>query len=91
MRINEAMRGLKEAIAKKKELDANIKEFEEVVKAYMKKKGIDEYVSNCGAKATYRAVTTNRFDTQAFKKSEHGSLYAEFCKPTNSMKFTFNY
>ena len=91
MRINEAMQKLKEATELKKSSEASIKVYENFVKAYLNKKGIDEYVTKDGAKVTYRSVTTNKFDTQAFKKSQYGNLYAEFCKATNSMKFTFNY
>ena len=91
MRINEAMQKLKEATAQKKDAEKAIRELEDVVKAYLNKRGIDEYVTKDGCKATYRAITINRFDAQAFKKSQYGNLYAEFCKATNSMKFTFNY
>ena len=91
MRINEAMQKLKEATELKKSSEATIKVYENFVKAYLNKKGIDEYVTKDGAKVTYRSVTTNRFDSQAFKKSEFGDLYEQFTKSTTSMKFTFNY
>lgn len=91
MRINEAIQKLKEATEQKKNSEATIKELENVVKAYLNKKNLDEYVTKDGAKVTYRAVETKRFDSQAFKKSEFGNLYEQFTKATKSMKFTFNY
>lgn len=37
----------------------------------------------------YKAVTSNKFDSKAFRVA-HSKLYASFCSPSTSMRFTIN-
>ena len=76
-----------------KELEALIDEAEEeaeairnVLKAHMEEQGTQEL--RAGAyKARYTTVTSNRFDSAAFKKI-HADLYAQYTKTTVTRRFT---
>ena len=46
-----------------------------------------ENLKGDGWSATWHNVTTNRFDSSAFKK-EHSDLYKAFCKPVSGTRFT---
>lgn len=48
-----------------------------------------EELEGPGWRATWHNVTTNRFDSTAFKK-QHAELYSQFCKASTSTRFTFN-
>ena len=75
------------------ELEALIDEAEEeaeairnVLKAHMEEQGTQEL--RAGAyKARYTTVTSNRFDSAAFKKT-HADLYAQYTKTTVTRRFT---
>lgn len=54
----------------------------------MKGLGVDELKSD-EHKATYKAVTSNRFDSKAFKADGYEELYKEYSKPQTSMRFNF--
>lgn len=87
--INATMRELAEYTAMKEELTAQIEALQDEIKGYMAEAGVDEVVGENGEKATFRSVVSNRFDSTAFKKSEWGELYKEFCKRTEYKRFTF--
>ncbi len=70
-----------QAEAEKAKLEAQIKE-------YMEAEGVTELMGT-EHKATYAEVTTNRFDTTAFKK-DYADVYEAYRKPSTSMRFTFN-
>ena len=88
--INEVMAELKNYMDMKDELQAEIEALQDQVKSYMTEAGVDEVIGENGEKATWRNVVSNRFDSTAFKKSEWGELYKEFCKRTEYLRFTFN-
>ena len=88
--INQTMRELAQYTDMMEELKAQIETLQDEVKAYMADAGVDEVVGENGEKATWRGVVSNRFDSTAFKKSEWGELYKEFCKRTEYKRFTFN-
>jgi len=88
--INEVMAELKNYMDMKDELQAEIEALQDQVKSYMTEAGVDEVIGANGEKATWRNVVSNRFDSTAFKKSEWGELYKEFCKRTEYLRFTFN-
>lgn len=48
-----------------------------------------EELEGPGWRATWHNVTTNRFDSTAFKK-QHADLYQEFCKASTGTRFTLN-
>ena len=88
--INTIMKELAEMTAMLEETSAIVEGLKDQVKEYMTEQGIDEVVTENGEKATWREVISSRFDSTAFKKSEWGELYKEYCKPTRSKRFTFN-
>lgn len=77
----EERRELVEAIA---ELDTAKAELDTQIKAFI---GENEVLTRDGRSiATYKAVTTNRFDSTAFKKAEP-ALYAQYIKTSTSRTF----
>lgn len=81
LNLLEERRELVEAIA---ELDTAKSELDSQIKAFI---GENEVLTRDGRSiATYKAVTTNRFDSTAFKKSEP-ALYAQYVKPSTSRTF----
>lgn len=49
----------------------------------------EEVISCPNWKASWRNITSSRFDSKAFK-AQHGDLYAAFSKPTTTCRFTIN-
>ena len=70
------------------ELTAEMESVKDEVKAEMTAKGVDEMVVSC-YKVRYASVTSNRFDSTAFKKT-HAELYAQYTKPTTSKRFSIS-
>jgi len=79
-------------LAQYKMMEAEAKALKEAVeaelKAMMESEGIDTLIGD-EHKATYKEVTSSRFDSKAFKAAGHEDLYKEFTKPSTSMRFTF--
>lgn len=70
------------------ELTAEMESVKDEVKAEMTAQGVDEMVVSC-YKVRYTSVTSNRFDSTAFKKT-HAELYAQYTKPTTSKRFSIS-
>lgn len=70
------------------ELDAEIEAKENEIKALMEKTCVNELIGT-EHKATYKEVTSNRFDSKAFKAAGHEDLYKAFTKSSTTMRFTF--
>lgn len=70
------------------ELNAEIESLKDEVKAEMTAQGVEEMVVDV-FKVRYTSVTTNRFDSTAFKKL-HEDIYKMFLKATTSMRFTIS-
>ena len=68
------------------ELAAEITSIEDAIKAEMTAQGTDEMVVDV-FKIRWTRVTSNRFDTTAFKKT-HADLYAQYTKQTESRRFS---
>ncbi len=84
LNLLEERRELVEAIA---ELDTAKSELDNQIKAFI---GENEVLTRDGRSiATYKGVTTNRFDSTAFKKAEP-ALYAQYVKPSTSRTFRVN-
>lgn len=84
LNLLEERRELVEAIA---ELDTAKSELDSQIKAFI---GENEVLTRDGRSiATYKGVTTNRFDSTAFKKAEP-ALYAQYVKPSTSRTFRVN-
>lgn len=87
MNINEVMRELAEYTRIQEETTAIIDGLKDQIKAYMQENGLDTLCSD-EHKATFKAVTTSRIDTTAFKKA-FPSMAEQFTKQTTSNRFTF--
>lgn len=78
-----------------KELDKQINELKAIqdklkedVKKGMTSDGIEEMEVG-DYTVRYKAVTSQKFDTSAFKKA-HSKMYEFFCNPSVTMRFTIN-
>lgn len=69
------------------ELDKEIEEKENEIKALMDKTCVCELIGT-EHKATWKEVVSNRFDSTAFKK-DHADMYEAYKKQSKSMRFTF--
>lgn len=67
------------------ELNAEAEAIKDSLKAKMVELGDDE-ISGNGWKATWHTVTSNRFDTKAFK-AVAPDVYARYCKPSTTSRF----
>ena len=77
---------LKELKAMQEELSAEISAIEDEIKAAM---GDQEQIIAGGYKITWKAVTSSRFDSSAFKKA-NPELAAQYTKTTTTRRFTIN-
>lgn len=68
------------------ELSAELESVKDEVKAEMTAQGVEEMTVSC-FKIRYKEVTSNRFDSTAFKKT-HADLYEQYCKQTTSKRFS---
>lgn len=68
------------------ELTAEMESAKDEIKAEMTAKGIDEMTVSC-FKVRYKAVTSSKFDSTAFKKT-HADLYEQYTKQTTSRRFS---
>lgn len=78
----EAIR-IKEEIGK---LEEELNKHQDAIKAEMHERAVDT-LELSGHKATYKEVTSSRFDSKSFQKV-HKALYDSFRKPSVSMRFT---
>lgn len=77
---------LKELKAMQEELAAEISAIEDEIKAAM---GDQEQIIAGGYKITWKAVTSSRFDSSAFKKAMP-ELAAQYTKTTTIRRFSIN-
>ena len=68
------------------ELAAEITSIEDAIKAEMTARDTEEMTVDV-FKIRWTKVTSNRFDTTAFKKT-HADLYAQYTKQTESRRFS---
>ena len=59
---------------------------EEEIQKYM---GDEEHIQTAKYKVNWAKVTSNRFDTKAFK-TDHKRLYAKYVKEQNTRRFSFS-
>ena len=67
------------------ELTAELEAAKDSIKAAMVEAGREELTGN-GWKATWHTVTSNRFDSKAFKAADPAT-YEAFCKPSTVCRF----
>ncbi len=80
------VRELKELQQLIEEATAEAEAIKDELKAHMKAAGTSEMTVDV-FKLRYTSVTSNRFDSTAFKTT-HGDLYKQYCKPSTSMRFS---
>lgn len=68
------------------ELTAEMESVKDEVKREMETQGVEEMTVSC-FKVCYKAVTSSRFDSTAFKKT-HADLYEQYTKQTTSKRFS---
>lgn len=68
------------------ELTAEMESVKDEIKAEMTAQGVEEMTVSC-FKVRYKEVKSSRFDSAAFKQT-HAELYAQYCKPTFSKRFS---
>lgn len=68
------------------DLTAEMESMKDEIKAEMTARNVEEMTVSC-FKVRYTTVTTNRFDSTAFKKT-HSDLYEQYTKPTTSKRFS---
>ena len=88
MSIHETMKELAQYIRMQEEISETIEGLKDQIKAYMTENGLETLASD-EHKATYKAVSSSRIDTAAFKKA-FPSMAEQFTKTTTSTRFTFN-
>ena len=73
------------------DLDAEIKRLQALrdsVADEVKEAMTGEVIETDAFKVTYKDVTTNRFDSKAFK-AEYPDVYKEYCKTSTCKRFTY--
>ena len=88
MSIHETMKELAQYLRMQEEISETIEGLKDQIKAYMTENGLETLASD-EHKATYKAVSSPRIDTTAFKKA-FPSMAEQFTRTTTSQRFTFN-
>ena len=83
--INKAGRDLLEVRAMIRELEAEAEALSDAIKAEMVSRSTETLYGD-GWAASWKNVTSSRFDSKAFRES-HPDLYRAFSKPTTSTRF----
>jgi predicted phage-related endonuclease len=83
--ITTTVRNLKDLMNMKAELDAEIEAAQDVIKAEMTVREVDELRADV-LKVTWKSVTSTRFDTTALKTA-HKDIYDLFAKQTTTRRF----
>lgn len=85
-RMVELVRAIKEREQVKKELENEIKGYQQEIKDTMTAHGLVEMLVDVFT-VRYKPVVSSRFDTTKFK-GENTALYERYCTESESMKFT---
>lgn len=88
MNIHETMKELAQYIRMQEEISVTVEGLKDEIKTYMQQNNL-ETLSSDEHKATFKAVTSSRIDTTAFKKA-FPSMAEQFTKTTTSSRFTFS-
>lgn len=84
----EAVQQIRELEVAKREVTKAIEEQQRIIKEMMERKQVE--VLELGEYTVrYTTVTTSRFDSAAFKKT-HEELYAQYCVPASSKRFSIS-
>lgn len=88
MNIKDVMKELAQYIRMQEEISETVEGLKDQIKAYMTENNLETLASD-EHKATFKAVSSSRIDTTAFKKA-FPSMAEQFTKTTTSTRFTFN-
>lgn len=83
--LNAVAKELLEVRAAIAEMEAQAEALTDAIKAAMVEQGT-EALTGSGWKASWKNVTSSRFDGKSFK-ADHADLYAAYSKPTVSTRF----
>ena len=84
--LNTTARNLMEVRQMIKELEAEAAALTDQIKNAMIERG-EETLTGDGWKASWKNVTSSRFDSKTFK-ADHADLYGQYSKPTTTCRFT---
>lgn len=84
--LNSAARDLMSVRAMIAELEAEAEALTDKLKAAMTERG-EETLTGDGWKASWKNVSSTRFDSKSFK-ADHTDLYAQYSKATTTTRFT---
>ena len=88
MNIKDVMKELAQYLRMQEEIAETVEGLKDQIKAYMQQNQLETLASD-EHKATYKAVSSSRIDTTAFKKA-FPSMAEQFTKTTTSTRFIFN-
>ena len=86
--LNAIAQDLMSARAMIAELEAEAEALTDKLKAAMVERG-GETLQGDGWKATWKNVSSNRFDSKRFK-ADHSDLYGQYSKPTTTTRFVLS-
>ena len=84
--LNGKVKELRELRRMADELAAEIEAIQDTIKAEMTARDTDTLTGD-DWKVTWKIVKSSRFDSKAFKAT-HGELYGQYCKETETRRFT---
>lgn len=87
MNIDAIMKELAEYTRMSEDINAHIEGLKDTLKQIMTEQNKDT-LTGIEHKVTWKAVTSCRFDSTAFKAA-HPDTYKEYSKPTTSKRFVF--
>lgn len=87
MDINERLAEIAQYRMMQKQIEAELNKLEGELKQYMLSEGLIEVVGDEHT-ATYKPVTSSKFDSTRFK-ADHADMYEMYRKASTSMRFTF--
>lgn len=88
MNINATMKEIAEYRMIKKQAEAALAKLESELKEYMLDEGLCVLIGDEHT-ATYKPVTSNRFDSAWFR-ADNPQMYEAYKRPDMSMRFTFD-
>ena len=86
--LNAIAQDLMSARAMIAELEAEAEALTDKLKAAMVERG-EETLQGDGWKATWKNVSSSRFDSKRFK-ADHSDLYGQYSKPTTTTRFVLS-
>lgn len=87
MDINKTLREMAQYKILIEEAEAEYNRLREMCEEHMTEEGTDTIIGD-EHKVTWKEVTSNRFDSTAFRK-DHGDMYKAYQKASTSKRFTF--